>query len=730
MTKTSKTSKTAAASTEAAIPKVSPFSKPAQHKSFRAFSGSGMVGTADLVNSATIRSVILDRLSGVTVAEPIWSGRINTNYVSRMMTDSSIRQVVASFFTRRMAAKLIPALVGANNTRVSTNSHYAIHRAVVQEINKLVDNSKAAGVIAELILGGLLGNGIVAEATTIMHRYTYPLTSSVTIQDLCDEILKHELMSIAEGCSKLFKLSSGSTYSTAAVGDLFSDAFFSVGSAIRNHNDFSSVVEDVVFGVRAVIDPELTGLTGDVPSSIRDHDVVQQLSSNLTFVRAALSIAPGSAVQINSDSFKFDKWAPMLLALLKTSDRYVIVNKTDLLKTYGLIKVRKSNGCPVTALVYNQCALDPVALSITAEQDCVMPDCIAPDVLGERTAEHVAAAFNQLPKVLTTQHAVQLFHDLARDAAEADGQLACETFGRGIYLFSPSNLGLEDMATLLAERVLFKNNVKEDDLTLPLCSVSNIVYAVKTCETLFEPSSGVLLNGYAYTSDPAEVLMLVDEFTHSSVEPARPQLLPRAAMKQRLLGVDLRTEMISVSNRISFAVDVYGVAMRGSLRLSDFTSFRTGHAVSLVTPMYNREVIQFIAEIYSVIWNLVIPGTSPLMVDRAKRMLGRHVTDLARTLAPSFRSEIHKVMIARSLDQLSPEEAVRFRSRCRQAGVAAYVDLFSLGFFLEMQGTPLNNRLHLSEDSANGEIFDLVDVVISDETCREAWAEYGTDRKE
>ncbi|UNI73396.1 major structural protein [Pseudomonas phage ER16] len=73
-----------------------------------------------------------------------------------------------------------------------------------------------------------------------------------------------------------------------------------IGLTLHELTDLSNVVEDMVLGVRASLDP-LFSIDSDsvsVPHEWRNNRIVEELSHNLVFVKAALALPVGERLRL------------------------------------------------------------------------------------------------------------------------------------------------------------------------------------------------------------------------------------------------------------------------------------------------------------------------------------------------------------------------------------------------------------------------------------------------
>lgn len=636
------------------------------------FKRTGMVDTSALSRAYSIESIIEDRLAGLTLTEEIWSGQsINSAYVSRLLTDEATRRAAVQFFTRRDCRAVISKILPGSTARIGG---YRATIAEALDAVRSVTNASVSGPILELLAPGLLNAQLIEptkERPRVMNRYTEPFRISPPIDDLVAELARMEIERAVRECQANWIVEDKKTYAVRALGSVMAEAYFPLGLAIRTAFDYASIAEDIVKAVRVVIDPDCLGLTGDMPREIYESEVVRILATNWTFVSAALSLPQGATIAPTNGAYKFDKLAPAMLAMIKTSDRYALRHRTDVLSSWSLQHVHDVRGVRVAGTITENAKMDPVALSVIALPDSYIPGAVNIAESIGRFDAHMAAAYGSVADRFGLVSASEHLRDVLRHSVESDALEPC-----AVYSVAVREHSLEQLAVLLADSVMFQPGADPD---------AAVVYVVRTSGQFPDGvASGLVERQDVYTTDPAEVLLAHDPFDAKSASVKLPQLLPKAALGA-VLFTDSNDAIVQSSQRYSFNYTVGKTAIRGSLRWAELESARADNDAALVRPTYNAAIYDVVSSVVDV--TLAIAKRAPKNVSRhMQRIVGGYIVELIRGVAKPFRSNIHELMVLRSMGKMDQHSIRLQRAQLNTMAVRGFTDAYAAGFFFSIQG--------------------------------------------
>lgn len=650
---------------------------------FTAFANAGAIDVSDASMSIEITSYVEDRLAGVTVTERIWSGdKINSSYLSRLLSDGAVRLEVQRFFSSRAIRVIFPAFVGSPSTWRVGGYRSAVDR-VYATILASVKDVLSAHAIMEIMMPAFANNHVTDSPdrlTAVMNRFTYPLNTNPTVEQLSAEAARQYLERAVVDCVRSWSIKAGETYSVSAVADDLANAFFPIGRALRGMYDYTIVFTDLVKIVRARLDPELDGLLGSIPNTILSHPVVDNVVGNWTFIREALSVVPDgkTSISITSTEYAFDKWAGDALATLKASDRFVFRSRRDALRNIGVMHVSDLDGYRRAAVVYENAKMVPEALSVVATKDAVIDEAVNIDNSTGRIDAHLTTAYGDLCNTFSPARAATALSDILSRVIEVAAPDEC---GRapsiGVIKGVVRDVSIEHLATMMADRLL-RNPAKPDE----------IVYCVATSARL-QLSSGVNVRGYVYTTDPAEVVLSVGSLAEPGLSEPLPQLLPRAALGSQLFSSAAEDIFIRPASRFTFSQSVGRVVVQGAVKLAELETARADLDAAIVRPSYNSAVFTTARDLFGVARS-VVTGVSAVDDPLSRRHLDdvyvQAFVSACRGVSPAFRHLMHSILNRKTLRNVEQKDIRLLTAHLNQIPVKAFADSFATAFFLGVQG--------------------------------------------
>lgn len=657
-----------------------------------------------------IQSTIHDRFWGLSTSEQIWGEAPNKRMIEEDLADALVRRQVAEFFVSRALAPILVEMIGVRMVRpaetIFTKSD------VVSAVSKRLESGEASRVVLEFLIPAMIKIGMVSSNIDYASQVSYGF-DRVTVESIRKNVTTYNVIEAYNGIK--LNIDPKMQLSTAVFAETLAEAMRPIGIAMFEMVDLSGVVDDIVRGVRAYLDPTYNarGVQGSVPNSWRSHTVVAELATNLVFVREALSMPENSSLSLQTDEWKLSQWAPVVLAAIKSSERYSIVSKSQALQNYELRKVRDIRDVPVSTVVVRNLVTQPVAQSVFALKDAVVSHAYNINATRDRIAEVIQMAYGKAD--FSTVDGAQIVVDNLRDYVDQGW-----TGQKAVYMIdvTESAESITDLAIFLSEhvyvefvdgkisvspstqRILEANDELEEALPVSQLWDPQWYFYVPTKEKGYRPWSGQHLGSVVVTSDTAEVFLAADELDSSTPVPVRPQLLSSVAFGSRLVGTNIKDMLVmSPGARYVFNVNAAGLEINGALKASDFASLRSGSNTCLVKPHFNSEVVKGLQGAYSLANSITTAAkrktnwseqgratdeTFALVENRAARMLLQQ----AQQLSPAFRQEVHEMMVEKALIQnrKTGSEADLFRSRLVQKTFGAVADLVALSFFLYLQG--------------------------------------------
>jgi len=684
--------------------------RPSGVKYLERDNGSSRSMPSNTVN-VQIVSTILDRLAGTVVTEPIFRAKPNLNMIMRRASDPGVREKCATFFLTNKLVEPLTSIIPVNT--IKPGDAAVLQKDLFKAIARVENDPRVQLVVTEIVNAHLIGCGVIQDSGTFTTRIYYPFTQ-VTTRSLADDIGMQEVVRVLGGLDKIDV--ANKKYTNRSFAAAVAQSLYAVGKALLDVNELSGIVGDMVLGVRAAIDPELTGFKGSVTQSWRDNTVIQELAKNYVFVDAALSLPAGDATPLN-DGWKLNNWAPIILAALKTSQRYSIVGKNEVMRSLGLRKIRDLRGRPVSYILHRSAKPEAVAQSVYAFEDAEIAGAVTVIPTKERVAEAVASAYGQTAGLGTDAVAGYLASFLT-DAVEAG--YTNYKLGYHIDLGTLQEAGHHEVACLMSERIRVKidadGSVVKPGLNPDMTKDYGWWYHVSTNERDFgDLNRGVFDSTTYVTNRLAEVFIAADEFEPQSPVDPRPQLIAPVAFDSRIMDFDPETNLASLTSRYAWDITINNSRVNGAFKASELGGMKSLSNTSLVVPIYNDDVFHTVISVFQTIEALLKDltkqralnndGPDEVTVAYLRRSLGRSFLRYAQSIAPGFRQEIHNGMIDRAVTRLQPDAAMALRARLGQREFGGYADVSALLMFLTMQGFDVKGWSDMAKDLDMARVF-------------------------
>lgn len=654
-----------------------------------------------------VASTLVDNYAGTSITEIIWGSVPNLKYINDCFSadDKATRKETSKFFVSRAIAPVLRNMIPGTFFRPSETAF--TKEEYFSALSRQVKNRHACGVIMDLTLPALISVGLISKTIDYSRQLEYGF-KAVTLLAIKNDVMVFQATEAAKAAK--LSVNGKDRVSKSVFAEAVAEAFYDIGIAIEGMTDMSDIVDDMVLGVRAHIDYTFTiePRAASVPVEWRQHRIVAELATNLVFVRAALQLPTDGKGRLKCDSFKLEKYAPVVMSALKSSDRYAWVSKEVALSTFEITKVRNVEGKPVSAVIGRNVEVMPVGQAVMSVPDVAMEEAVSITATKDRIAEAVQLAYGKARFNLID--GTQMLADNIREYVDA-GWVG----SKRVYMVDTrSGMTIPDIAALLADTLYVtveggKVKVEASVVSAQKAGVEaddgevewnpEWWYSIPTQEKSLRVWFGRHLGDQVFTSSADEVVLAGPEREARAMLPARQQLLSPQAFNTRLVSFD-ESRLISVEKRFSFSVAVGGISMQGAFKATDFASLRSSEYTSMTKPFFNEEVISGLQSAYAYCKDIdgVIDSSGAndwehgaIDKELSKHIRNRYARTLLRTaqqLDPAFRHEVQQVMIERAVHKgdLKGSEADLYRSKLGQRSFMAYVDVVSLLFFLHVQG--------------------------------------------
>lgn len=663
-----------------------------------------------------VSSVIVDREAGASFVDTVFSESVNLEFITHRMrakdeNSEDLRERVAlALMSNGMSKVFMHVVQGATMRK---DGLQGTKTEVISACEAAGYSGDLGLVMAELAIPALIANNLVSDKARfgVRRKVGY---KAVTVKDLAEDLLKQEIARAINEAKRVFQIPAG-THSTRAVAEEFGDAYRAVGIALATINDYERVLNDMVLGVLANIDPApLETQRGSVSPFLRNHAVVQQLTTNWNFILEALRLrsevsgleGASRGVTIESEEWVFDKHAPVILAMLRNSDRYAMISKSEFVATIGICKIFDLEGRPVSSVIYDNARMEAAAMIVTAVDDVSMEGALSLTEMPERVSERMMSAYGDIAKQSSVPMAARMLADVVQLAV--DEQESVEPLYMCRLESSKVSLDAETIAAMLCPSLSARFNINPE-----AGSAYTFVFSGETKHRSLRLVKGSINATTFFTPDPAEAFLAMDE-----VEPRREmdipaQLIPRHALNCRLLGYT-SDDFVRAKERAGYKLDAYGINITGVVRLRELTSIRLGELATLVVPFHNSQVFDLVNTIAVQAWEIATAVGQPNVQRRAKRYVAQFALAAAQAIVPGFRSEIHSSIIEHAASKLNVEDSIQMRAKLRQQAVTVFADVLALTIFLRLQGI------------AGEDLF--VSKLMEEQDVLDFWTETGSDR--
>ena len=659
-------------------------------------------------NSAGFRPLhfnwtVRDRKAGSTTIEPLLRAEPNLNIIQRCAIDPAVREELATYFISRKLRGVIKTQM--KSARVRVGDRLFMTDELVKAIRTSVSSDAASSVVCEIVFPAIHALGMLADTREYTTRVRYPV-AKVTAAALANDVAMEEIVRVARGLKITNVLKIGDTFFADGFCSAFAEAFVSVGGKIVETNELGSVIDDMIRGVRAHIDPLLTGLKGTVPAAWANHTVINDLATCFPFVMAALqSIPVGSSVSVRNEMSKLIDWAPAVLAALKSSQRYGFISVSAIKADVGKRTIADLRGNPRCVVLHRSAKPNAAAQALYAAQDDFVSHATTVFQSRSRIDQAIAEAYGK-PDLMSTDNAVAHFTSIIGELV--DMGFVPPSLAYFFDVGSDNDISAFELACMISKEVELDFAVLEASsgakvLFDPTTSVQpNWRFRVETDYKWAESWAGMKMlgrfeTGTYLTCDSLEVLLMARDFNPTEAMAARPQLVDKAAFHTSLIGFDIDKETVAIIDELRYSATIGPVAIHGSLAYNSIGSLQSPKNIRVVIPTFNQEIFDAVTNVYKEIRALVSyyqdknnqvtdQDINPLVVRSIHSRLALFARDLAWSIAPDLRALIQDRIETESTMNLPADAGLAMRARLSQSHFRAYIDIVALNFFLSVQG--------------------------------------------
>lgn len=654
------------------------------------------------------RQIFVDALAGAVVYEPLFGEQSNVNFlVRRFKADSELQERLATFYRSQKIGSVIIDLVQAAYVKPQE-----VNFSSIQLVNSL---NRAGGLamddailVADQLIPLLRKAGFnVSVPDRYVSRASYGralvsaehLKSDVAAQHCAHIMDRVKLNAVAQ-----------TRYSKEVLAEAVALDLRHAGARMLSQASYGKVVDGVILAVRAHLDIENEPYRTAIPEWLRDHSVIAELATNLTFITAAFSSDMPVNPIIAVDSEDMKKYLDVLSASLKASTRYRVATLKSLTEEYSLHHGFDYNEELAFAYITHNVEYGGNILAAMPTFDG--NELMYLDRTDNRVAELLMAHDQGIFSLTATSQAVRG----SLEAQVSDSDLWNETSNPFVGVLDTEREFITPevlMALAFADRVALRRTTDEsgkDHFLVETNIVEGAEQAMIPDFVYYMTSDGkrlpskirnrMLDRNFIITQDPATVVMLAKSFEAKRARAATRQLPDESVFGARLLGVPAGTVQ-KLNGATDYKLSVGGNILQGKFYLKSVDSMRTSASqVVLVNPV-NQEVTNAI----TVALTMYLTNSAQLGGNNRRSFAYNHglymyLIRMAQRLSKSFREDVHQRIIAQALKDAKPEESAAMRSSFNRSIFAAQVDQFALQIYLEAMGCTASAALiaALNED--------------------------------
>lgn len=641
-------------------------------------------------------TTIIDRLAGATFVERVWGPEANLRVVQQRAVDPQVRATCYNFFLARKLRVMMNAIIPVKSFKIGTRMFQV--DTVYKELVAQVGDIDAAAVVAEIVFPVLHGLGMISDSRVYTTRVRFPI-QPVTAAMIARDVMMEEIVRVARASSSRLNMAKDETFHTDGFASAFAEAFVPVGAKILETNELGAVIDDIVSGVRAHIDPELSGLNGSIPTSWSQNATVVELATCFPFIMAALAIPAGSSLRVKNELSQLTEWAPIVLASMKSSERFAIVGKEAFSYDISKKTLCDLRGLPRVFVMHRSAQPAAVAQALYVMSDAYIPTAHNLFESKTRLDQQIAAGYADV-NTMGTDFAVHEFVRALNHLVEAG--FSPNRLGYVFDVGSGYEISSYELVCLNASRVQanFKAIANSGKPALDMSSPyqQDWVFFV---ETPYRDApvgfTGKHMGREYMTNSVAEALLMSRDIDKKGSMAPRPQLIAKAAYGSAMINFDPASETVPVVNKLSYNATIGHVHIHGKIAINAIGSLAAPDSMTVVKPVFNADIMDAVSDIYNSFDEATsayqqvgqrmsnTPADSRVLA-YIQRIRAQLVQTLARSVSKSLRQQIADAIREQAVVSLSPQKALEMNAQLAQDHFSAYTDLVGLSFFLEAQG--------------------------------------------
>lgn len=635
----------------------------------------------------TPRTIFVDRAAGSVSYEQIFTDHMNLDLMIRAFReDKDLPARLNTFYRNLKVESALVSLMGSGLVR-----SIDIQFNVLQLREALQNESKVSALDSLLLCDQLVSclrkAGFRVEVPERFFTMSEAPRRYVTMSDLRND-------AAAQHCATVIDKAAITTigenrYSPKVLANMIAVDLRSIGARLLMVPSFMRVFDDVIIAVRASVD-----IANDayafVPEWLREHPVVQELATNMTFLAAAFSPEMADRPELQVGERDLEAQLDILAATMKASSRYSSVSLKTLASELTVTHGDDYNDEVAFAMVSTN--VDYAEGIMTA-----MPVTSGNDVL------YLDKAVSQVGEILSS-HNNNVFDMRATDTAVADalGKRAGdpELWPEGTAPLVSTLTVFDEyldpcvlIALTHAERVTMRADIEGDNAGQYMHRSTfggrdtfqpRFVFSMRAAGQRL-PSvlrNQMLDQNYIVTEDARLAVLVAKSTKATSARPATTQLPPPSIYGARLLNVP-SSIIQKVNEGLPYSLTVGSTTVKGEFFIKSLDAVRSISAQAIIVNGANAKIAS------AMMSQLVFAAQETSDIKRQLNLNGalyNAVIDMAGRLSKQFCEEIHSKIINAATRAVTIEQSMAMRSLYNRSLFAIQVDLFSLQVYMTIIG--------------------------------------------
>lgn len=662
------------------------------------------------------RTIFVDRAAGSVSYEQIFTDHMNLDLMIRAFReDKDLPSRLNAFYRNLKVEAALVSLMGNGLIRGSD-----VQFSVLQLREALQTEAKVSALDSLLLCDQLVPclrkAGFRVEVPERFFTMSEAPRRFVTMSDLRND-------AAAQHCATVIDKAAITTigenrYAPKVLANMVAVDLRSIGARLLMVPSFMRVFDDVIIAVRASVDVANDHYSS-VPEWLREHPVVHELATNMTFLAAAFAPDLPERPELQVGERDLEAQLDILAATMKASSRYSSVSLKVLASELTL-----SHGTDFN----DEIAFAMVSTNVGYAEGIMtaMPSTSGNDV------QYLDKAVSQVGEILSS-HNNNVFDMRATDIAVADAlgkragdpDLWPEGTAPLVSTLTVFDEYLDPcvlIALTQAERVTMRADAEGDFAGQYMHKITfggrdtfqpRFVFSMRASGHRL-PSvlrNQMLDQNYVVTEDARLAVLVAKSAQATSIRPATVQLPPASIYGARLLNVPASI-IQKVNEGLQYSLAVGSAVVKGEFFIKSLDAVRSISAQAIIVNSANARIAS------AMMSQLVFAAQETSDIRKQLNLNGalyNAVIDMAGRLSKQFREEIHNKIVNAATRSVSVEQSMAMRSAYNRSLFAIQVDLFALQVYMTIIG---------ASDAAA-----LLQAIVADDGMQAVMTLRGSDRR-